>query len=69
MPAHITSSLMGASVTIPIQDGALALGTWQGLWLVEARDHPSTRRILVTLQGQPAPSPATAAASASGGPA
>lgn len=51
MPAHIKSSLLGASVMIPIQNGRLALGTWQGIYLGEHRDHGGSRRILATLQG------------------
>ncbi|KAL6061414.1 UPF0047 protein YjbQ [Balamuthia mandrillaris] len=53
MPAHVKSSLFGASVSIPITNGSFNLGTWQGIWLCEHRDRPSTRNIVVTLQGQP----------------
>ncbi len=49
MPAHIKSSLMGASLTIPITNGSLALGTWQGIYLCEFRDHPRSRTILVSI--------------------
>ena len=49
MPAHIKSSLMGVSLTIPIQNNQLALGTWQGIYLCEFRNHASSRQILVTL--------------------
>lgn len=52
MPAHIKASLMGASVTIPIADGRLKLGTWQGIYLCEHRDHGGSRRIVVTLSGE-----------------
>lgn len=52
MPAHLKTSLLGASHVIPIQDGRLALGTWQGIYLCEHRDHPSPRRVLVTLTGR-----------------
>ncbi|AYV21150.1 secondary thiamine-phosphate synthase enzyme YjbQ [Vibrio mediterranei] len=52
MPAHIKSSLLGASVTIPINQGQLALGTWQGIYLGEHRDFGGERRIIATLQGQ-----------------
>ncbi len=52
MPAHIKSSLMGSSLTIPISDGRLALGTWQGIYLCEHRDHPSRRQLVLTLQGE-----------------
>lgn len=51
MPAHVKTSLMGASLTIPITNGKLNLGTWQGIWLCEHRDHASSRKIVVTLQG------------------
>lgn len=52
MPAHIKSSLLGQSVTIPICAGELALGTWQGIYLGEHRNHGGRRTILVTLQGE-----------------
>jgi secondary thiamine-phosphate synthase enzyme len=52
MPAHIKSSLMGPSLTIPISKGRLALGTWQGIYLCEHRDYGGARRLVVTLQGQ-----------------
>ena len=52
MPAHIKSSLFGASVSIPIQDGRLMLGTWQGIYFGEHRDHAGGRQIIATLQGQ-----------------
>lgn len=51
MPAHIKSSLLGQSVTIPISQGELNLGTWQGIYLGEHRNHGGSRRIIVTLQG------------------
>lgn len=51
LPAHVKSSLLGCSVTIPITDGRLDLGTWQGIYLVEPRDHGGARRIVATLQG------------------
>ncbi|MFR9720179.1 secondary thiamine-phosphate synthase enzyme YjbQ [Aeromonas diversa] len=51
MPAHIKSSLLGASLTLPLQEGRLALGTWQGIWLGEHRNDGGRRRILVTIQG------------------
>ena len=40
MPAHLKASLLGASVSVPIRDGRLALGTWQGVWLFEHRARP-----------------------------
>jgi secondary thiamine-phosphate synthase enzyme len=52
MPAHVKSSLMGPSLTIPISRGRLALGTWQGIYLVEARNHGGGRSMVVTLQGR-----------------
>ncbi|MEW7866546.1 secondary thiamine-phosphate synthase enzyme YjbQ [Aeromonas diversa] len=51
MPAHIKSSLLGVSLTLPLQEGRLALGTWQGIWLGEHRNDGGHRRILVTIQG------------------
>ena len=51
MPAHIKSSLIGASVSIPISDGKLALGTWQGIWFLEFRNGKQQRRVLATVQG------------------
>ncbi|HEX4720431.1 MAG TPA: secondary thiamine-phosphate synthase enzyme YjbQ [Thermoleophilaceae bacterium] len=52
MPAHIKSSLTGSSLTIPVRDGRLALGTWQGIYLCEHRDHGGSRRLTVTLWGE-----------------
>lgn len=54
LPAHFKSSLLGCSLTIPVQAGRLALGTWQGIYLGEHRDHGGARRIMATLQGVPA---------------
>lgn len=51
MPAHIKSSLMGSSVTIPITDGGLNLGTWQGIYLCEHRDHGGGRELVITAFG------------------
>ncbi|MGI9278660.1 MAG: secondary thiamine-phosphate synthase enzyme YjbQ [Endozoicomonas sp.] len=51
MPAHVKSSLWGASVTLPITDGRFNLGTWQGVWLGEHREQGGRRRLIVTLQG------------------
>jgi len=48
MPAHVKSSLLGCSVTVPISRGALNLGTWQGIWLGEHRDDGGSRRIVVS---------------------
>lgn len=49
MPAHIKSSLVGCSVTIPITNHRLNLGTWQGIYLCEFRNHGGTRRIVATI--------------------
>ena len=53
MPAHIKSVLIGTALTLPVSDGALALGTWQGIYLCEHRDRGGPRRIVATLQGTP----------------
>lgn len=52
MPAHVKASMMGSSVTIPVGNGRLRLGTWQGIYLCEHRDRASSRRLVLTLQGQ-----------------
>lgn len=52
MPAHIKSSLLGTSVTLPIANGRLQLGTWQGVYLCEHRNHGGVRRLVLTLQGE-----------------
>lgn len=52
MPAHIKSSLLGSSVSIPVGDGELLLGTWQGIYLGEHRDHGGSRQLVLSLQGQ-----------------
>lgn len=49
MPAHAKSSLFGVSITIPITDGRLNLGTWQGIYLCEFRDYGGARRIVATI--------------------
>lgn len=51
MPAHVKSSLLGCELTIPIKDGRLQLGTWQGIILGEHRNNGGSRRITATLQG------------------
>ncbi len=53
MPAHLKAVLLGSSLTIPISNGRLALGTWQGIYLCEHRDDGGPRRLVVTLSGQP----------------
>ncbi|MCH1927045.1 secondary thiamine-phosphate synthase enzyme YjbQ [Shewanella sp. C32] len=52
MPAHLKSSLLGTSLMLPISHGRLALGTWQGIYLGEHRDHGGGRKLLLTLQGE-----------------
>ena len=52
MPAHLKSSTLGVSLMVPICDGALCLGTWQGLYLGEHRDYGGARKLMVTLQGE-----------------
>lgn len=51
LPAHVKSSLLGSSLNIPISNGHPALGTWQGIYLCEHRNHGGSRRIVVTVQG------------------
>ena len=52
MPAHLKASLLDSSVSIPITDGKLNLGTWQGIYLCEHRDRGSARKLVVTIQGK-----------------
>jgi secondary thiamine-phosphate synthase enzyme len=52
MPAHVKSSLLGASLMIPVSAGALALGTWQGIYLCEHRNDATPRTLVLTLQGE-----------------
>lgn len=51
MPAHVKASLLGSSVTVPIRDGRLLLGTWQGIYLCEHRNRASGRKLVLTLEG------------------
>ena len=51
MPAHVKSSLLGCSLNIPITNGRLNLGTWQGIYLCEHRNHPTRRSIVITASG------------------
>ena len=51
MPAHLKNSLLGSSVSIPITDGKLNLGVWQGIYLCEHRDHGTVRKLIATIQG------------------
>jgi secondary thiamine-phosphate synthase enzyme len=52
MPAHIKASLLGPSLTLPVSDGRLALGTWQGIYLCEHRDRGAARSLMATLWGE-----------------
>jgi secondary thiamine-phosphate synthase enzyme len=52
LPAHLKSSLLGNSLNLPITDGRPRLGTWQGIYLCEHRNHGGSRRIVVTIQGE-----------------
>ena len=51
MPAHVKSSLLGSSVSVPVADGGFSLGTWQGIYLCEHRDSGGPRRLTVTAFG------------------
>lgn len=51
MPAHVKNALIGESLTIPIAEGRLALGAWQGIYLCEHRDRASGRKLVITVQG------------------
>lgn len=51
MPAHVKACFLGSSLTLPISEGRLALGTWQGIWLCEHRNQAGSRKLMVTLQG------------------
>ncbi len=52
MPAHLKASLLGSSVSVPITDGRLNLGTWQGIYLCEHRDRGSARKLVATFHGK-----------------
>ncbi|WP_145856799.1 secondary thiamine-phosphate synthase enzyme YjbQ [Pedobacter suwonensis] len=52
MPAHLKSALLGSSVSIPIRNGRLALGTWQGIYLCEHRNHGGQRKLMITAWGE-----------------
>jgi len=52
MPAHLKAALLGSSVTIPIRNGRFALGTWQGIYLCEHRDHAHPRNLIITAWGE-----------------
>jgi secondary thiamine-phosphate synthase enzyme len=57
MSAHIKASLFGNSLSIPIRNGRLALGTWQGIYLCEHREHGGRRSLIVTAFGEESPVP------------
>ena len=52
MPAHLKASILGNSLSIPITDGKLNLGTWQGIYLCEHRNRGGSRRIVITISGE-----------------
>lgn len=52
MPAHVKASLLGASVSVPVENGRLCLGVWQGIYLCEHRDRAGERALVLTLQGE-----------------
>jgi secondary thiamine-phosphate synthase enzyme len=52
LPAHIKSSMLGSNVSVPVANGRLNLGTWQGIYLCEHRNHGGSRRLIVTLHGE-----------------
>jgi secondary thiamine-phosphate synthase enzyme len=52
MPAHVKTSLTGSSLVLPVAEGRLALGTWQGIYLCEHRDNGGARRVIVTAFGE-----------------
>ena len=52
MPAHIKASVLGPALTVPVAHGRLALGTWQGVYLCEHRDHGGARSLVLTLNGE-----------------
>ena len=51
MPAHLKSSILGSSVTIPITNGRINAGTWQGIYLCEHRNHGGSRKLVLTVYG------------------
>jgi secondary thiamine-phosphate synthase enzyme len=53
MPAHVKASLLGSSVSVPVRNGELLLGTWQGIYLCEHRNAGGPRSLVLTLQGEP----------------
>ena len=53
MPAHVKAALLGPSLTLPVSEGRFALGTWQGIYLCEHRDHGGSRSLVATVWGEP----------------
>jgi secondary thiamine-phosphate synthase enzyme len=53
MPAHVKAALLGPSLTLPVHDGRLALGTWQGIYLCEHRNRGGARSVVATAWGEP----------------
>lgn len=51
MTAHVKNVMIGSSLQVPLMSGRLALGTWQGIYLCEHREHPSGRKIIITVNG------------------
>lgn len=52
LPAHLKASLLGASVSLPVSEGRLQTGIWQGIYLGEHRNHGGSRQLVLTLQGE-----------------
>ena len=52
MPAHVKSTLTGTSLSIPVSQGRLCLGTWQGIYLCEHRNRGGGRKLMITLHGE-----------------
>ena len=52
MPAHLKNAILGSSIMIPITNGEFNLGTWQGIYLCEHRDHSSARKLVITINGE-----------------
>jgi secondary thiamine-phosphate synthase enzyme len=52
MPAHVKAALLGSSVSVPVSNGRLMLGTWQGIYLCEHRNRAGSRRLVLTLEGE-----------------
>jgi len=52
MPAHVKAALLGSSISVPVSQGRLLLGTWQGIYLCEHRNHAGMRKLILTLHGE-----------------